>query len=66
MNTRITGTDWLDGGLAGEDAAAFAKGLKQAGLNYIDVSSGNITVDKALAEAQSAVTRVEKRNGVLP
>jgi NADPH2 dehydrogenase len=46
LGARITGSDWLDGGLTGEDAAAFAKALKQeAGLNYIDVSSGNITVD---------------------
>ena len=46
LGARITGCDWLDGGLTGEDAAAFAKALKEeAGLNYIDVSSGNITVD---------------------
>ena len=45
LGARITGTDWLDGGLTGDDAAAFAKALSQAGLDYIDVSSGNITVD---------------------
>ncbi len=45
LGARITGTDWLDGGLTGDDAAVFATALKQAGLDYINVSSGNITVD---------------------
>jgi NADPH2 dehydrogenase len=45
LGARITGSDWLDGGLSGEDAAGFAKALKEVGLDYIDVSSGNITVD---------------------
>ncbi len=45
LGARITGTDWLEGGLTGDDAAALGKALKQAGLDYIDVSSGNITHD---------------------
>jgi 2,4-dienoyl-CoA reductase-like NADH-dependent reductase (Old Yellow Enzyme family) len=45
LGARITGTDWLEGGLTGDDAAALGKALKEAGLDYIDVSSGNITVD---------------------
>jgi 2,4-dienoyl-CoA reductase-like NADH-dependent reductase (Old Yellow Enzyme family) len=45
LGARITGTDWLDGGLTGDDAAAFATALKEAGLDYVDISSGNITVD---------------------
>jgi 2,4-dienoyl-CoA reductase-like NADH-dependent reductase (Old Yellow Enzyme family) len=45
LGARITGTDWLDGGLTGDDAATFGKALAEEGLDYIDVSSGNITVD---------------------
>ncbi len=43
LGARISGTDWVDGGLTADDAVAFAKGLKLAGLDYIDVSSANIT-----------------------
>ena len=43
LGARITGTDWLDGGLTGDDAVALAKALKEAGLDYVDISSGNIT-----------------------
>jgi NADPH2 dehydrogenase len=45
LGARITGTEWLDGGLNADDAVAMAKALKGAGLDYIDVSSGNITPD---------------------
>jgi 2,4-dienoyl-CoA reductase-like NADH-dependent reductase (Old Yellow Enzyme family) len=45
LGARITGSDWLDGGLTAQDAANIAKALKQAGFDYIDVSSGNITPD---------------------
>jgi NADPH2 dehydrogenase len=45
LGARITGTEWLDGGLNGDDAVATARALKEAGLDYIDISSGNITPD---------------------
>jgi NADPH2 dehydrogenase len=45
LGARITGTEWLDNGLNGDDAVAMAKALKDAGLDYIDISSGNITPD---------------------
>jgi NADPH2 dehydrogenase len=51
IGARITGTDWVDGGLTGDDAVVFAGALKAEGLDYIDVSSGAIT-----AEAQRAPT----------
>jgi NADPH2 dehydrogenase len=43
LGARITGTDWVEGGLTGADAFELAKALKVAGVDYIDVSSGNIT-----------------------
>jgi NADPH2 dehydrogenase len=45
LGARITGTDWMEGGLNGDDAVVFAKALKAAGLDYVDVSSGAITAD---------------------
>jgi 2,4-dienoyl-CoA reductase-like NADH-dependent reductase (Old Yellow Enzyme family) len=45
LGARITGSDWLDGGLTNDDAVASAKLLKQAGLDYIDVSSGGISAE---------------------
>jgi 2,4-dienoyl-CoA reductase-like NADH-dependent reductase (Old Yellow Enzyme family) len=45
LGARITGTEWLEGGMNGDDAVAMAKALKQEGLDYIDISSGNITPD---------------------
>jgi len=45
LGARITGTEWIDGGLTGDDAVAFATALKEAGLDFVDVSSGNITPD---------------------
>ena len=45
LGARISGTDWVEGGLNGDDAVALGKELKAAGLDYIDVSSANITPD---------------------
>ena len=42
LGARITGTDWVDGGLTPDDAVAMGKAFKAAGLDYIDVSSANI------------------------
>jgi 2,4-dienoyl-CoA reductase-like NADH-dependent reductase (Old Yellow Enzyme family) len=43
LGARISGTDWVEGGLTGDDAVALAKALKAAGLDYVDISSANIT-----------------------
>jgi 2,4-dienoyl-CoA reductase-like NADH-dependent reductase (Old Yellow Enzyme family) len=37
---RISAVDWVEGGLTIEDSIAFAKLLKQEGIDLIDVSSG--------------------------
>jgi NADPH2 dehydrogenase len=42
LGARITGTDWVEGGLTADDAVALTKALKAEGLDYVDVSSGNI------------------------
>jgi len=43
LGARITGSDWLDGGLTAGDAVELTKMLKQAGLDYVDVSSGGVS-----------------------
>jgi NADPH2 dehydrogenase len=47
LGARITGSDWRDsdGGLTPDDAVTIARALKGAGLDFICVSSGGITLD---------------------
>jgi NADPH2 dehydrogenase len=45
LGARITGSDWLDGGLTAADAVSATKMLKEAGLDYVDVSSGGISAE---------------------
>ena len=42
LGARITGSDWVDGGLGVEDAVACAAALKSIGLDYACVSSGGV------------------------
>jgi 2,4-dienoyl-CoA reductase-like NADH-dependent reductase (Old Yellow Enzyme family) len=43
LGMRITGSDWIEGGLTSADAARFASALKDAGVDYVCVSSGGIS-----------------------
>jgi 2,4-dienoyl-CoA reductase-like NADH-dependent reductase (Old Yellow Enzyme family) len=45
LGARITASDWMDGGITVDDGVVFAKALKEAGLDYVDVSSGGIAAD---------------------
>jgi 2,4-dienoyl-CoA reductase-like NADH-dependent reductase (Old Yellow Enzyme family) len=42
LGARITGTDWVEGGLTVSDAVAWAGELESAGYDYVCVSSGGI------------------------
>ena len=42
LGARITGSDWLDGGITIEDSIYLVKILKDHGLDYVCVSSGGI------------------------
>jgi NADPH2 dehydrogenase len=42
LGARISGNDWLDGGLGPEDAVAYARELERAGFDYVCVSSGGL------------------------
>ncbi|MGD2138969.1 MAG: NADH:flavin oxidoreductase/NADH oxidase [Burkholderiales bacterium] len=39
---RITGTDWIAGGISPGDMVAFARELKSRGCDFVDVTSGQI------------------------
>ncbi len=45
LGARLTGSDWLDNGLTPADAVSCARALKEAGFDYVDVSSGGISSD---------------------
>jgi 2,4-dienoyl-CoA reductase-like NADH-dependent reductase (Old Yellow Enzyme family) len=43
LGARISGSDWMDGGLGPDDAVAYAKELKRLGYDYVCVSSGALS-----------------------
>lgn len=40
LGMRLNGSDWVEGGLTPEEAAALAKALKALGFDYVHISSG--------------------------
>ncbi|RUM99527.1 NADH:flavin oxidoreductase/NADH oxidase [Pseudaminobacter arsenicus] len=42
LGVRITGRDWLEGGIDLDEAIAFAKALKSEGVDYVCVTSGGL------------------------
>ena len=42
LGARITGSDWMEGGITPDDAVIHARAFREAGLDYVDVSSGGI------------------------
>ena len=45
LGARMTGSDWVEGGLTPDDAVTFAKALKAAGLDFVCISSGGVSAD---------------------
>ena len=46
ISARVSATDWIEGGLTEEDMLAVAVKLKEAGLDVINVSTGQVTRDE--------------------
>ncbi|MBV9277340.1 MAG: bifunctional salicylyl-CoA 5-hydroxylase/oxidoreductase, partial [Candidatus Eremiobacteraeota bacterium] len=40
MSVRISATDWVEGGVTGEESVEIARAFKKAGVDLIDVSTG--------------------------
>ncbi|MDP1865682.1 MAG: bifunctional salicylyl-CoA 5-hydroxylase/oxidoreductase, partial [Bradyrhizobium sp.] len=45
MSVRISATDWAEGGITGDDAVEIARAFAQAGVDLIDVSTGQTVRD---------------------
>ena len=45
LGARITGHDWVEGGITAVDAGAFARALKGVGVDFVCVSSGGISAE---------------------
>ena len=45
LGARITGYDWMEGGLTPDDAVSIAKALKAEGLDFLCISSGGVNFD---------------------
>ncbi len=45
MSVRISATDWIDGGISGDDAVEIARAFKGEGADLIDVSTGQTSPD---------------------
>src|SRR5205823_12664567 len=43
LGMRVTGTDWIDGGITPDEAGIFAGKLRDIGFDYVCVSSGGIS-----------------------
>jgi len=56
MSVRISATDWVDGGVTGDDAVLVAEAFKAAGAAAIDVSTGQVTADEKPAFGRSYQT----------
>ncbi len=46
MSVRISATDWMEGGLSDEDALTMVRAFRSAGLDLIDVSTGQTVPDQ--------------------
>jgi 2,4-dienoyl-CoA reductase-like NADH-dependent reductase (Old Yellow Enzyme family) len=51
LGMRITGSDWIAGGIAPEEAGEFARELRAIGFDYVCVSSGGISPEARPAVA---------------
>ena len=45
MSVRISATDWVEGGITPDDAVVIAHAFKQAGVDLMDVSAGQTSIE---------------------
>jgi len=56
MTVRISATDWVPGGITGDDAVQIAQAFAAAGADAIDVSTGQVTPEEQPAFGRSYQT----------
>jgi len=56
MSVRISATDWVEGGITGEDAVRVAEAFAAAGADLVDVSTGQVTPEERPAFGRSYQT----------
>ncbi|MGH8867258.1 MAG: bifunctional salicylyl-CoA 5-hydroxylase/oxidoreductase [Actinomycetes bacterium] len=68
MSVRISATDWVAGGIDADDAVEIARAFASAGVDAVDVSTGQVTPDEAPAYGRSYQTpyadRIRNQVGV--
>jgi anthraniloyl-CoA monooxygenase len=68
MSVRISATDWCDGGITADDAVAIAKAFEKAGVDLVDVSTGQVDPAERPAFGRSYQTpfadRIRNETGV--
>jgi NADPH2 dehydrogenase len=68
VGARMTGNDWVEGGLTADDAVVFAKALKGAGLDFVCISSGGVSADSRPAQSPGFnvefAARVKREAGI--
>jgi anthraniloyl-CoA monooxygenase len=56
MSVRISATDWVDGGITGDDSVQIARAFAAAGADIIDVSTGQVDAGEQPAFGRSYQT----------
>lgn len=67
--TRISATDWAEGGWNADDAVQLAHILKEKGIDLIDVSSGGLAVNQQISVGPAYqlpfASRIKRETGIL-
>ncbi len=45
MSVRISATDWVEGGITGDDAVEIARAFRDGGVDLVDVSAGQTSIE---------------------
>jgi anthraniloyl-CoA monooxygenase len=68
ISVRISATDWYEGGVTAADAVLIARAFAEAGVDLVDVSSGQVVADEAPAFGRSYQTpfadRIRNETGI--
>jgi 2,4-dienoyl-CoA reductase-like NADH-dependent reductase (Old Yellow Enzyme family) len=68
LGARITGSDWVEGGLGPDDAVTFVNAMKGEGLDFVCISSGGVTAETRNPTSQAynvpIAEKVRRETGV--